>query len=84
MQYIAVFFAFLFFTQNAFAEKYYIDDITKRKKYLYYGSSKVAEMVHNGKWQVYCEKGRKRGNSSDKYDTLRTATQFAMSICDKY
>lgn len=68
----------------AFAGKYYIEDISKTKKDIYYNKTiKIAELRYSYGWKVLCEKGRKRGNSSRSYDSLKTAYQFAISECKR-
>jgi beta-xylosidase len=78
-----IFLSLLMFSKNAFASNYTITDISNTKKILKYRGSKVAELRNNNKWKVWCIKGRKRGDVDDRFDTLRTATQFAISVCDK-
>jgi hypothetical protein len=76
---------FLFIlSQNAFAGKYYIEDISKSKKDVYYNrTKKIAELRYSYGWKVSCENGRKRGNSSRSYKDLKTAYKFAVSECKK-
>ena len=71
-------------SQNVFASDWAINDKSHTLKILKYQGSAVAELKYNGKWYFYCEKGRKRGRAGEKYDSLRTATKFAMSECDKF
>jgi len=73
-----------YFMSNAFAGKYYIEDISKSKKDVYYNkATKIAELRYSYGWKVSCERGRKRGNSSISYKDLKTAYKFAVSECKK-
>lgn len=72
------------FVNNAFAGKYYIEDISKSKKDVYYNkTTKIAELRYSYGWKVSCENGRKRGSSSRSYKDLKTAYKFAVSECKK-
>jgi len=79
-----LFLAFLSTSFNVFAGGYTIQDISNKKKILKYDDSKVAELKYVGGWKVFCEKGRKRGSVSTRFDTLKVATINAMSVCKKY
>jgi len=76
---------FLFIlSQNAFAGSWTITDASDQKKILKYNGSKIAELKYNGEWYFYCKKGRSGGSVDKKFDTLRTATKNAMTVCDKF
>lgn len=71
-------------SQNAFSSDWAINDKSQTLKILKYKGSPVAELKYDGKWYFYCEKGRSGGNVNKKFDSLRSATKNAMTVCDTY
>ncbi|MDA9817829.1 hypothetical protein N9C35_02175 [Flavobacteriaceae bacterium] len=78
-----ILFLCFFVPVSSFAGGWAIEDVNDRFKILRYNGSKAVELNYSGSWYISCLKGRKRGNSGRPYDTLKTATQFAISVCNK-
>ena len=80
---LIIFFSLICFMAYSLAGSgWAIGDKSDRLKILFYNGSKVAELYYSGGWNIRCF-SRKYGNSSSKFEYLKTATKVAMTECKK-